>query len=71
LIRVVRRADGSPGVEPSGRARGSGRGAYVCFDAWCVEAALAGSLKRALRYEGSMPEGLRAELMARVEARGD
>ena len=67
LIRVVRRAGGSPAVEPSGRARDPGRGAYVCFDPRCVEAALAGGLKRALRYEGNMPEALRAELMARVE----
>ena len=47
LIRVVRTADRSMSVDPSGRR--SGRGAYVCRDGTCGQRALAkGALSRAL-----------------------
>jgi len=47
LIRVVRTADRSMSVDPSGRR--SGRGAYVCSGGTCGQIALArGSLSRAL-----------------------
>ena len=48
LVRVVRAAvSGEVSVDPRGKA--SGRGAYLCADPACLEAALAeGSLSRAL-----------------------
>jgi hypothetical protein len=47
MTRVVRRADGSVAVDPSGKA--PGRGTYVCDDAACHEPKrLAEGVRRAL-----------------------
>jgi uncharacterized protein len=67
LIRIVAVPGGAVAVDPLGR-RPAGRGAYVCADRACVELALSsGGLRRALRYQGSLPEGLRDELLGRAE----
>ena len=72
LVRIVRRSDGTLWVDPGGSGdprRPAGRGAYVCFDAACVEAALgSGALLRTLRFDAAPPEGLRGELLARARA---
>lgn len=48
MIRVVRTPDAGVQVDPTGKR--AGRGAYVCPQAACWEAALtAGSLERALK----------------------
>ena len=50
-----------------GGRRPAGRGAYVCKDAACVDAALeSGALQRALRTEGGLPASLRSELLEKV-----
>ncbi|MFN2388704.1 MAG: YlxR family protein [Actinomycetota bacterium] len=65
LIRVAHRPDGSVRLDVSGRA--AGRGAYVCADRRCIERACrTGSLRRSLRYEGSLPETLEETLRRRV-----
>ena len=47
MTRVVRRADGSVAVDPSGKA--AGRGTYVCDQATCRDPkALADAIRRAL-----------------------
>ena len=59
LIRVGRSSDGTL----STAVRAGGRGAYLCREASCVEAALhSGRLRRALRVD-ALPEGLIDELM--------
>jgi uncharacterized protein len=63
LLRVTHADDGTVSVDSTGTA--AGRGAYVCFDNACVQRACkSGSLARALRYGGAIPEDVRAELMA-------
>jgi predicted RNA-binding protein YlxR (DUF448 family) len=58
LIRVRHAGDGRVSV-----GSGAGRGAYVCFDATCVQKACrSGSLARTLRLGGPIPEDLRREL---------
>ncbi|MEE8717091.1 MAG: YlxR family protein [Coriobacteriales bacterium] len=48
LVRIVRAPDGSVSVDAGGRA--PGRGAYLCRDRACLEAARRGrGLERALR----------------------
>jgi|SRR5438105_6937896 len=48
LVRLVRRVDGTVGLDPTGRA--PGRGAYVHADRACAERAVrSGALGRALR----------------------
>jgi predicted RNA-binding protein YlxR (DUF448 family) len=48
LIRVVRTPEGTIEVDPKGKR--SGRGAYLCYDPQCWDAALErGSLGRALK----------------------
>lgn len=50
LIRIVRTPDQMVKTDPTGKL--SGRGAYLCRDIKCLEAALAGKrLQRALRLE--------------------
>lgn len=50
LIRIVRTPDQMVKLDPTGKL--SGRGAYLCRDTKCLEAALAGKrLQRALRLE--------------------
>ena len=67
LIRVAERPDGTVGTDPAGHGRW-GRGAYVCGDPRCIEKALSsGGLRRALRLTRDLPEGLRVELLARVD----
>lgn len=62
LIRVVRDAAGRVAVDPSGRR--NGRGAYLCHDPACWEAALKRkALERALRVEAIDPDD-RAALLA-------
>ncbi len=50
LIRIVRTPELEVVIDPTGKR--SGRGAYLCRDPRCLEAALAGKhLQRALRVE--------------------
>jgi predicted RNA-binding protein YlxR (DUF448 family) len=59
LIRVRHAGHGHVSV-----GSGAGRGAYVCFDGACVQKACrSGSLARALRFGGTIPEDLRRELI--------
>ncbi len=71
LIRVVRSAGtGELAVDLRGKA--SGRGAYLCVDAACLERGLAeGSLGRALEtaIDESTRERLRAELAGALTQR--
>lgn len=61
LVRVVRRPDGSMGVDPTGRQ--PGRGAYLCRDTACFD--LAGR-RRALAHAlgGPIPAALEVLLAA-------
>jgi predicted RNA-binding protein YlxR (DUF448 family) len=62
LIRVVRDAEGRVAIDPGGRR--NGRGAYLCHDTACWEAALKRrALERALRLETIHPDD-RAALMS-------
>jgi predicted RNA-binding protein YlxR (DUF448 family) len=75
-MRIVRTPDGSVVVDSSSPRKGArdgvparsrlpGRGAYLCVDDRCVDRALrSGALRRALRYEDAVPEGVIAELVA-------
>ena len=64
LIRVVRDAEGHVVIDPTGRL--NGRGAYLCHDPACWEAALKRrSLERALRV-GSLDAATCATLLAYV-----
>ena len=70
LVRVVLSNSGgiwvSPGPDSRAR-RPAGRGAYVCPDPKCVDRALGtGALRRALRYDGPLPESLGEELASRA-----
>jgi uncharacterized protein len=68
LLRVTHAPDGSVAVDLTRSA--AGRGAYVCFDSECVERACrSGSLARALRFGGPIPEGVRAELTAKTRGK--
>ncbi|NPV28251.1 MAG: YlxR family protein [Firmicutes bacterium] len=50
LIRIVRTPDLHVVIDPTGKR--SGRGAYICRDLKCLDAAIAGKqLQRALRVE--------------------
>ena len=63
MIRVSRTGDGVVRIDPIGSA--PGRGAYVCPQTTCVERACgSGSLAKALRTDGPLPEGLREGLLA-------
>jgi len=65
LIRVVRDPDGELHVDPTGKK--SGRGAYICPDENCLDAAVKGKrLERALErpVPDELLERLRAELKA-------
>jgi predicted RNA-binding protein YlxR (DUF448 family) len=67
---VVRRTDGSIAIDPSNVDRGPGRGAYVCYDARCVEQALStGGLRRTLRFTGDLPGHVRDDLERRIKER--
>lgn len=69
LIRVVRTADGTVSVDPSGKM--SGRGASVCPTRGCVDEALTtGVLARSLQVslDKSRSERLCAELTDALEA---
>jgi predicted RNA-binding protein YlxR (DUF448 family) len=74
LLRVVKAPDGTVGPDPRQidagartRGRAPGRGAYVCFDRSCVhEAFRSGRLRRTLRCDDVLPEGLREELLRRA-----
>lgn len=62
LIRVGLSSGGTVEIG----AHAPGRGAYLCRDEGCVDAAVQrGSLRRALRY-GGLPEQLQQELMRKV-----
>lgn len=63
LVRVVRTAEGDVRVDPTGKL--SGRGAYVCPEASCVDRALReGRLARMLEREipAEVAQGLRGAL---------
>jgi predicted RNA-binding protein YlxR (DUF448 family) len=70
LIKVVRAPDGRPRVVSHGRGRPPGRGAYVCPQAPCIEAALGSKLARALRLGGPLPPELADELRRAAAAPG-
>jgi uncharacterized protein len=61
LIRIVRAADGTIAVDPTGRL--PGRGAYLCRDAACWELA---ARKRSLdhAFKAPVPEAILAALAA-------
>jgi len=55
LVRVVRLADNRVAVDPSGKK--AGRGAYVCVDQACWDAAIKRrALERALRIDALHPD---------------
>ena len=59
-MRLVRTADGSARVDPTGRQ--AGRGAYVCRSPACLDNAITkGALSRALRIQ--LPADLRGSLV--------
>ncbi len=59
LVRIVRAVDGSVTIDPTGKK--SGRGAYLCHDRNCWEAALKRSvLPRALKVEAIPASDLEA-----------
>ena len=58
-MRVVRAPDGSLGLDPTGRA--PGRGAYLCRDASCWDAA---GRKHAVEHALKVPAGAVDELIA-------
>jgi len=63
LIRIVRTPDGEVKIDPTGKM--SGRGAYICCNKECLQAALAGKhLERALQVE--LPQELAAALEKKV-----
>ncbi|MGH2787998.1 MAG: YlxR family protein [Actinomycetota bacterium] len=65
LIRAARTRAGRVAVDVRGSA--PGRGAYLCPEPTCIDRALGSNrLRTALRHEGALPEGLRAELMSRA-----
>ena len=65
LTRVVRTPDGRVVLDPTGRL--AGRGAYLCDDPACREAAMKkGALTRALA--APVPDALRAELLGTAAA---
>lgn len=57
LVRVVRTPDGAVAVDPTGKR--SGRGAYVCPDVACLEAAA-----RKKRLEAALEAPVGDELLA-------
>ena len=72
LVRFVRRADGSVACDPTGRQ--PGRGAYLCPDRACFEAARKRrALERALRtsIDGGAYERLEAEFDPLCQAHGE
>ncbi|MGH2748299.1 MAG: YlxR family protein [Actinomycetota bacterium] len=72
LLRVARDVHGAVSVDRSGLGgRRPGRGAYVCPEVSCVEAALdSGRVARGLRVRGGLPEGLKNELLRYATAKG-
>jgi uncharacterized protein len=72
LIRVAVQTGGAIDCRREGAGRRlSGRGAYVCPDASCVESAWGtGRLRRALRYEGELPATLHEELARAAAEKG-
>ncbi len=69
LIRVVRTPEGTIEIDRKGKR--SGRGAYLCFDPACWEAALEqGKLGRALKWQIDKEQmaALRGELTALLAA---
>lgn len=71
LVRVVRTPEGAVRVDPTGKL--SGRGAYVCPEAACVDRALreerlARMLERAIPED--VAEGLRGALVRSAPPRG-
>jgi uncharacterized protein len=66
LTRIVRTPDGRVVLDPTGRL--AGRGAYLCDDPACREAATKkGALSRALA--APIPDALRAELLGTAATR--
>lgn len=64
LVRIVRTPEREVTVDPTGKL--SGRGAYVCPDESCLNAAVAGKrLERALQHP--VPEEVRAKLVDLLE----
>jgi predicted RNA-binding protein YlxR (DUF448 family) len=68
LVRLVRQAEGTVAIDPSGKA--AGRGAYLHDRRSCWQAALAGqALDRALKVD--LSEADRARLRAHAEQYSD
>lgn len=70
LVRVVRSPEGTALVDPTGKR--SGRGAYVCRDAACVERGLKGRLQHVLEIPigEDVAEALRGLVGTMEAARG-
>jgi hypothetical protein len=69
LLRVTRRKDGTVSVDAAS-ARSEGRGAYICFEAGCLEQAWrSGRLRRALMADDPLPDHVRNELFRRIGER--
>ena len=67
LLRVVSQGGSTPVVDSGGKAHG--RGAYLCFDAKCLERALQRkSFERALKLKSTPPAGWRAVVEASLKA---
>lgn len=60
LVRIVRKADGSVSLDPTGKA--SGRGAYVCRNAECLTRAI-----KSKRLEKNFGSAIAAEVAASLK----
>ncbi len=63
MRRIASQHGAEPTIDENGKA--PGRGAYLCFDAQCVEKALARkALERALKLQNPLPEEFKNQLRA-------
>jgi predicted RNA-binding protein YlxR (DUF448 family) len=63
MRRVASKAGDAPQIDISGKA--PGRGAYLCFDASCIEKALQRkALERALKLQNPLTEEFKSKLRA-------
>lgn len=60
MLRIVRTPDGEVLPDPTGKK--SGRGAYICYSAQCLQAALSGR-----RLERALGGSINAETIAEME----
>ena len=60
LIRIVKNADGTVFVDPTGKA--NGRGAYICASGECLESA-----QKKRRLEGALKTKIPAEVFSQLD----